>query len=351
MTHITADQAIHWQAEHCLRNDAPVTARVLLALAGLLGADLEIGGLAVGARMRDWPGLALADAMPLRLAAGFHHLALSGADARMAPVYAGTVTAQAEVDALVLAVARDHDAALLPWLDGPPQTNEAGRSASIVAGLLWLAARGVASRFAMNEIGASAGANTMIDRYAYDLGGVRVGGPSSVTIRPVWRGGPPPAARVEIVAIEGCDQAPIVLADPAAALRLKAYVWPENTARLARLDGVTALARAAPPRVARADAADWVEARLALPQEAGVCRVLYHSIVWQYISPAGRARIEAAMEAAGSRATAERPLAWIMLETDRATFRHELRVRHWPDGGDWHLLGAAHAHGAWVEWF
>jgi len=346
MTSITGEQAIHWQAEHCLRNDAPVTARVLLGLVPLLES-----GLACGTRLRDWPGLAVADALPLRLAAGFHHLHLTGADARMALVYSGAVTDQASVDAAVMAVARDHDAALTPWLDGPPQTNEAGRSASIVAGLLWLSARGVAHQFEMNEIGASAGANTMIERYAYDLGGVCVGAASPVRIAPEWRGPPPPDARLEIVAIEGCDQAPIALADPEAALRLKAYVWPENAARLARLDAVVALARAHPPRLTRADAADWVEARLQAPQAEGTARVLYHSIVWQYISPGGRARIEAAMEAAGARATPERPLAWIMLETNRATFRHELRVRYWPGSGEWHLLGAAHAHGAWVEWF
>ena len=56
------------------------------------------------------------------------------------------------------------------------------------------------------------------------------------------------------------------------------------------------------------------------------------------------------MAEAGAAATAERPLAWIALETNRATFRHELKVRHWPGGGEEHLLGEAQAHGAWVRW-
>jgi len=117
------------------------------------------------------------------------------------------------------------------------------------------------------------------------------------------------------------------------------------------LEGVIALGAARPPRLTQADAADWVEQRLAMPQEAGVCRVLYHSIVWQYLGDERRARITAAMEAAGALATAERPLGWVSLETNRATFRHELRVRYWPGGEEAVLLGAAHAHGAWVEWF
>ena len=279
---------------------------------------------------------------------------MTGADQRLASVYSGEVTDQGAVDAMVLAITRDYDAQLLPWLDGPPQTNEAGRSGLIMAGLLWLSQQ-VGSQFDLREIGASAGANTMIERYGYDLGGVLAGPQDSpVLIKPEWRG-PPPAGAVEIVAIKGCDQAPIDLADPDQALRLKSYCWPENAARLQRLDAVTKLACAKRPMLEQADAADWVEHQLSLPQAAGVTRVLYHSIVWQYLPPECRARIVAAMDAAGARATMKRPLAWIMLETNRATFRHELRVRFWPEigkaDGDWALLGEAHAHGAWVEWY
>ena len=334
---------LEWQARHCDQNSAPITARVLRGMVGLL-----TGPSLVGARMRNWPGLSLEDAMPLRLAGGLHHLWLSGAEPALGPVYRGEVE---DAGAIVAQVVARHDAALLPWFDGPPQTNEAGRSAGIMAGLLWLSGR-LESRFEMNEIGCSAGANTMMERYAYDLGGVRVGPEDSpVLIRPEWRGPPPPTGKVEITHIEGCDRAPIDLSDPAAALRLRAYVWAENHERMARLDGVIALARERAPLLTQADAADWVEHRLAAPQEVGVCRVLYHSIVWQYLGDERRARITAAMEAAGARATPDRPLAWVMLETNRATFRHELRVRYWPGGEEPALLGAAHAHGAWVEWF
>ena len=337
--------AIAWQATHCEKNDAPLTARVLRALLAVLGTDTE-----VARRMLGWPGLSLEDAMPLRLAGGLHYLHLTGAAIELAPIYAGEVTDQAAVDAIIARVAQAHDAALAPWLDGPPQTNEAGRSAAIMAGLLWLAAR-VGARFELNEIGCSAGANTMIERYRYDLGGVCVGPQGSpVAIAPAWRGPPPPATAPQITQIEGCDRAPIDLADEPQAQRLMAYVWAENAARMERLGHVIALARQDPPRLTRADAADWVAMRLAQPQDEGVCRVLYHSIVWQYIPPAGRAAIEAAMAQAAARATAARPLAWIMLETNRQTFRHELRLRYWPGGEAAVLLGAAHAHGAWVEW-
>jgi hypothetical protein len=339
-------RSLEWQAAHAEQNDAPNTARVIRGFIPLLDS-----GLAIGERMRNWPGLSLEDAMPLRLAGGFHNLCLTGADTRLAPVYAGAVTGQDEVDRFVMAVAQDHDATLLHWLDSPPQTNEAGRSSSIMAALLWLAQR-LGPRFELLEIGTSAGANTMIERYGYDLGGVRLGpADASVLIRPQWKGPPPPDGEVEIAAVRGCDRAPIELADPEQAMRLKSYCWPENTQRLERIDAVIAEARRKPPALDRADAADWVEARLAEPQPAGVCRVLYHSIVWQYLPEEGRTRIDAAMNAAGARADGRHPLAWIMLETNRKTFRHELRVCFWPGGEQWVLLGEAHAHGAWVEWY
>jgi hypothetical protein len=300
--------------------------------------------------MAAWPGKPLEDALPLRLAGGFHHLVLSGADIRLAPVYRGKLTDQAAIDTLVLDLTRTHDAALLPWLDGPPQTNEAGRSASIMAALLWLSPR-LGPRFELNELGASAGVNTMMERYFYDLGGTTAGPATSpMRIVPEWRGPAPRPAPVEITTIQGCDRAPVDIADPAAALRLKSYVWAEVTERLARIDAAIALATEKPPLVMQMDAADWADERLAAPQEADTTRVIYHSIVWQYLPPATRARIKAATALAGAAADASRRLAWIMLETNRATFRHELTVRHWPGSGEPVLLGSAHAHGAWVEW-
>ena len=112
--------------------------------------------------------------MPLRIAGGLHYLLLSGEEPRLADVYAGRMPDQGQVDALVRETVERFDAVLMPWLDGPPQTNEAGRSASIMAGLCWLAER-VQPRFELLEIGASAGINTMMGRYRFDLGGVAIG--------------------------------------------------------------------------------------------------------------------------------------------------------------------------------
>ncbi|WP_319018207.1 DUF2332 domain-containing protein [Altererythrobacter sp. CC-YST694] len=343
----SVEQALQWQADHTARANAPCTSRVIVAERAVLRTDTE-----VARRMNNWPGLSLEDAMPLRIAGGIHNLYLTGDAPELGPIYAGELTDQAEIDRIVCALVEKFDARLTPWLDGPPQTNEAGRANSLMAGLLWLA-RKLGPKFELNEIGSSAGVNTMMERYRFDLGGVSVGPVDSpMQLKPEWRGPPPPDAQVEIVAIRGSDIAPVDLSDRDEALRLKSYVWPDATERMARIDAAIALAAQKKPDLVKLDAGDFVTAMLARPQQQGVTRVLYHSVMWQYLPQETRAAITAAMEAAGAQAAADRPLAWVRLETNRATFAHELNVKYWPGSGEeWTLLSQAHPHGAWVEWF
>ena len=68
--------------------------------------------------------------------------------------------------------------------------------------------------------------------------------------------------------------------------RLLAYLWPDQPERLARLEAALAIAADDPPRVDKADAADWIEASLALAPEPGVTRVVMHSVAFQYFGPA-----------------------------------------------------------------
>ncbi len=334
------------QVAYCTASGAPVTARVVAAL----GALIERGeGGALMERLRSWPGAPLADALPLRIAGGIHALHLSGAEPALAAIYAD----EQEINdaGIVAAAIHRHEAALLPWLDGPPQTNEAGRSSNFIAAMLWLADKGLPPRFECLEIGSSAGINLMIDRYSYDLSGVHVGpADAAMAFTPEWKGAPPPDRAIELASLKGCDVAPVDLTDPAQALRLRAYIWPEHTVRFERMDAAIAAAHAQAPDLVKMNAAEFVEAELAKPQDAGTTRVLMHSIVWQYVPADQQAQVTAAMEAAGIRATAERPLAWIALEANRVSHYHELRVRYWPGGAEETLLASAHAHGAWIDW-
>ncbi|WP_260580488.1 DUF2332 domain-containing protein [Sphingopyxis sp. PET50] len=155
--------AFYNQVLYCRANDAPVTARIVAALATLL--DAPATGFA--RRIAEWPGAPLADALPLRAAGGLHALHLAGVAHELAPIYADADGINDT--AIVAGVVRRHEATLLPWLDGPPQTNEAGRSSSFIAAMLWLTEQGLPPQFQCLEIGSSAGINLMLARYHYDL--------------------------------------------------------------------------------------------------------------------------------------------------------------------------------------
>ncbi len=332
------------QAGYCTAMDAPITARVCTALAVALDRDSG-----TGRRALDWPGEPVADALALRLIGGLHALHRAGVDQALSAVFSGAETDPARVSAALKGALVAHDAALLPWLDGPPQTNEAARSAGMMTGILHLAER-YGPLFEVLEIGSSAGLNLLIDRYRFDLGGVKVGPDTSpLTIHPEWRGAPPPSALVEIKSARGVDIHPVDVADPVAAARLEAYVWVDAVERQARLAAAIAMVREGGVDLVEGDAADWVEAQLAEPQPEGVTRVLMHSVVWQYLPATSRERIRIAMEAAGARATVERPLGWVMMEPNRDLHRHEVRVRGWPGDRAMELVALTHAHGAWVE--
>ena len=334
------------QVAYCSASGAPITARICAALRDLIESDK---GGAVLERVRNWSGAPLADALPLRLAGALHGLRLSGKEPALDPIYDG---AEGVDDAALVAAALNrHEAELLPWLDGPPQTNEAGRSANFIAAMLWLAEQGLPPKFQCLEIGSSAGINLMLARYHYDLAGVQVGPePGAMRFRPEWKGSPPPDRPIEIASTKGCDVAPVDLTDPAQALRLKAYIWPEHTVRFERMDAAIAEAAKSPPDLVEMNAADFIESELARPQDSGTTRVLMHSIVWQYVPADQQARVTAAMEAAGAKATPERPLAWISLEANRVMHVHEMTVRYWPGGAEAKLVTRAHPHGASIDW-
>ncbi len=337
-------EAFRIQAGYCSAMGALVTARIAGALADALDRASE-----TGRRVLDWRGEPVADALALRLIGGLHALHRAGVDDALSAVFAGTTADHHAVVAVLAETLVAHDAAVRPWLDGPPQTNEPGRSAGLMTGLLHLAQRH-GRRLELLEIGSSAGLNLVMDRFGFDLGGVRVGpAGAALTIRPEWRGPPPPGVPLAIEQLRGVDIAPVDPTDSAAAARLAAYVWVDNVERQARLATAIDMVRAHGIVLDRGDAADWVEARLAERQDRGVMRVLMHSVVWQYLPPATQIRIREAMAAAGARATPDRPFGWVMMEPNRDLHRHEIRVRGWPSDRPMELVAFTHAHGAWVE--
>jgi hypothetical protein len=120
------------QAAICTAAGAPFTGRVC----GLICERLDRSGL-IGRRVLDWPGNPSheGDALPLRLAGGLHDLARSGVDAELTAIYPPNgAPDDDQVWAVLPQALVDHADAVDPWLDGPPQTNEVGRSAGLMPG-------------------------------------------------------------------------------------------------------------------------------------------------------------------------------------------------------------------------
>ncbi len=338
----TLVHALEQQIDWCNRLGSPFTAQILRVTL----ADLVAGGT-TAALVGDWSGDPEADAVALRLAGALHALVLSDQAAALAACY--PPANPAGLDKAILATLGEHFGFIREFLASPPQTNEVGRSGVLLGGFLTIAAS-TGMPMHLLEIGASAGLNTIWDRFHYRIGTTEWGDPAShVLLAPKWSGGLPPlAAHPKVAGRNACDIAPVDLADPQQCLRLKAFVWADQTERLARLDAAINLAKAENVNVERADAATWLRQQLA-KQQPGTVTVLYHSIMWQYMPPSIRGDITAQMQAAAARATASAPLAWLRFEPPTPDQRPELRLTIWPDGID-QLLATAHAHGTSVAW-
>jgi hypothetical protein len=330
------------QGRWCERLGSPFTARICAALAEALDP-----GTTIGRRVLDWPGETMRDALALRLCGGLHALVRRGEAPELASLYPPAPLPSAETLRPALSRALiEYSEALDRWLDSAPQTNEVGRSAVLMSGLLVLAERfGLPLR--LFELGASAGLNLQLDRYGYILGGTQAGDRgAAVQLRPEWKGAPPPEVPVRAFDRAGVDLNPV---DPVSDReRLLAYVWPDQARRLAQLDAALEIAARDVPPVARGDAADWLEAQLAREPERGVCRVVLHSVAFQYFPRDARQRIRARLEIVGTEASEAAPLAWLRLEKLSEDEHFSLRLRTWP--GDDRLLAWSHPHGTWIEW-
>ena len=132
-------------------------------------------------------------------------------------------------------------------------------------------------------------------------------------------------------------------------LTVMSYVWPDQRDRLAALRGALEVAARVPAKVERADAADWLAAKLAQPAR-GVATVVFQSIVWQYLSVEDQERVRRTIEEGGSRATSDMPLAWLRFEPSADRMCCEVRLRSWPGRSDDRLLATAGYHGRPVRW-
>jgi hypothetical protein len=309
---------------------------------------------------------------PNLLLAAVHHLLLGGLDHPLAAWY-GTVVDEPRpaTDGDPVAAWRDlclgHRDELAPLLaTRATQTNEVGRCTATmpaIAGVEAAAGRPVG----LVEVGASAGLNLLLDRWAYRYGSdgeVAPPGGSDLTLMATSSGPVPvpvPAALPTIVQRAGLDLAPVDIADEGEARWLLACLWPEQPKRIAQLRAALTIARRDPPALVTGDAVDDLAPLVrAVPVDA--IAVVVTTWAAAYLSDDRQRDLLAVLHGLG----AERDVSYVFAE--RPVEVPGLPVPPRPDGADhpgptalvrldWRdgrrhatRLADMHPHGKWLAW-
>jgi hypothetical protein len=285
-----------------------------------------------------------------------HLLLLQGADHPLADHYpsvrAHTIPSGDPI-ALFANFVRANEAALGPLIEnGVTNTNEVGRSAVLLPAFAH-AACAAGQALHLVELGPSAGFNLNFDRYhvRYERDGAVAGetGPDGAVVRLdcVLRGPyDPPYAEFppKVLSRRGLELNPVDLNDPNKRLWLKALVWPELTARHARLDAAIAEQMRHPVPVFHGDALQLIAPAIeTLPPDGAA--LVFHSHVTYQFTPEMRAALERALLTLSK----TRPIHRIGIEYHESGYP----IRHgiYADGAVTQtVLGLCDPHGMWLEW-
>ncbi|MGI8329132.1 DUF2332 domain-containing protein [Actinomadura scrupuli] len=341
---------IEYQAKACAELGSPLYAFLL----GRAAHDVRDGGPCADAvaGYEDAPG---PDAIALRLLGGVHAAVLTGRAPDLAAHYpsAGGVFDADRPEACWAAfrtTVAAETAWIRDWMTRPPQTNEVGRANLLIAGLLAALGPGPLP-IRLFELGASAGLNLRADRFRCVSEGISWGPVDSpVVLADAWRGAPPPwlvraAARHPALTVterRGCDLTPIDPLSPAGELALRAYVWPDQTDRVARLDGALRLAAQVPAQVVTAGAGDFLAG---LRPEPGTLTVVWHSVMRQYVPAAEWARVEGELDRLAASATPRARFAHVAFEPNRVGEQHRFQLTVRLGTGAGTVLAQARPHG------
>lgn len=327
--------------QHAAVCSSPLYAALMAAMAD----DWDAGG-PTHEVCAGWEDAQPGSVVQLRLLAGLHRLVLRGDAPALAAYYRNLGGTLGPDGAWPVAreVIAGHVDELRAGLALAPQTNEVGRAAALAVGLADAVWRTGVSRVRLLEVGASAGLNLLVDRYAVRLDdGRALGDPASALLLDGAHGTIEPAP-LEVVERRGCDLSPIEAGSPDGAMLLSSYVWPDHPHRFERLQAALAIARTDPPRVEAASAGEWLEATLAHGDD-DVLTVVWQSITRMYWPADELARVQAALDDAGRRLPR---LAHVAMEYGPDDVGAQLTVDVWRDGapdGARTLLGGVHDHG------
>lgn len=293
---------------------------------------------------------------PVQLLAAVHKLVLQGKApqlARFYPSVGGAVDFSPAWEAFSQ-TAGDHLEALSKLILEPVQVNDVDRSAGLLGGFAFIA-RQTGLPLRLLEIGASGGLNLHWDRYHYRWRRGSWGdAASTVRFKDIFRDvSPPMPTGIQVVERLGCDSNPVDIATDDGKLTLLGYIFPDETDRMERTKAAIAIARKAFCKIEKAGAADWLERQLQYPVKDATT-VIFHSMVWQYMSESEQLHAARIIQAAGARATVKAPVAWLKIEAGQNrpfSDGYEVRLQIYP-GHSEQLIAMFHQ--AWhvpsAEW-
>lgn len=318
------DALLH-QSGLCAQLGSPLYAEIFQEMA----ADLNDNG--VTARISEHLTIRpLRDAAPLRIAGAIHRLALTGkapSIARHFPSTGGTPGPTLIADYLeALATFRsDVD----EGLSRSVQTNEVGRTTMLVTGMSFFARAVNISATHLREIGSSCGLNLQVDNYFFDTSHSQCGS-SDALVRfdeKAWGTPVPDISRSpSLLSRRGCDIAPLDAHNINDQFTLLSFVWPDQFERFTRLRNAMNNACASSTYVSpdQQDAAEWIHQQFEnISFDEPV--LIFHSIVWQYLSQETKKAFREAVEVFSAERKA--PTGWLRMEPAGPVA--ELRIDIW----------------------
>jgi hypothetical protein len=346
-----AGASTHWDAGETLADRFRAHAADAEHLYGYavrgMADDWEAGG-PIGVICRGYEKAPRGAVIHIRLLAGVFRLVLTGRApelVRFYPCLGGTAPAS-QAWPVMRNVIGAHVEEMHAALAVPPQTNEVGRSAALLAGLFDLVAASGVRRIRLLELGASAGLNLLLDFYGFRGESWHFGSIDSKVqfVDPIE--GPLRAERFMIMNRAGCDLHPVDATTTEGRVLLTSFVWPFDLHRHERLSSALSVAAIHPVRVDKAAASSWLPEALVTDRDG--LPVVWHSITQMYWPHEEVMAVESILANYG----AQRSLAEVSLEFDLRDPRGvkpELRTRLWNPDSDRsvreRLIGTAHHHG------
>ena len=332
----------NFQADVCRNMGSDFTGKLCDHLPELLGQESS-----TGSAIEHWQGEPDADALALRLCGALQSIVIANPDDPLAAIYPHGD--HPNYNNLLKQALKSHDSELSKWLELPPQTNETGRAAALLPGLLEISRQGNLP-IHLTEIGSSAGLNLQLDHFHYKFDDTHWGDERApVSLKPELRAGIPNlSGDLQVASTLGCDIAPIDVNDDFQRLRLLSYIWPDQIHRVRRIKGAIELALKHQPRVLKMDAAEFVARQLETRPDNHAF-VLMHSVVWQYLPETTKNSIENSLARHGAEAGSSNPIYWLRLEWHEADDTHaRLMLDRWPDF-ETKTLANSCFHGNWIE--